>query len=252
MHFTPSSRRLALRTLGAKVCLRAIASLSLWVAASAHAEPTTTRVWFGQVSQGQPSEAAPVRSWTAMKFDNVVRQQTDFSCGAAVLATILNFAFGYHATEKQMLVNMFKVADPDVVRDKGFSLLDMKNYTLAIGLQGQGYKVAFDALTQLKVPAVALINIRGYKHFVIVRKATNEAVSIGDPALGNRVMSRKAFEQVWNGVLFVVTGQGYNADTVLMHPPRPLSAGELFKSRSAITNADTAEFGFGPSFNFTL
>lgn len=236
----------------AGICLRAIASVSLCVAANAQAETTRTSIWLGQVSTGQSSEATSVRSWKAMKFDDIIPQRTDFSCGAAVLATIFNYAFGHHATERQVLVNMLKVADPDIVRNKGFSLLDMKNYTLAIGLHGEGYKVDFDALTHLKVPAIALINIRGYKHFVIVRKATNEAVSIGDPALGNRVMSRMAFERVWNGVLFVVTGPGYDRETVLLRPPRPLSAGELFKSRSAITNAETAEFGFGPSFNFTL
>ena len=229
-----------------------IATLALLSASCATSSTAPTRIWLGQVSSGQPSIETPVRSWTAMKFDNLVRQQTDFSCGAAVLTTIFNYAFGYHATERQILVNMLKSADPDVVRDKGFSLLDMKNYVREVGLRGEGYKVDYDAIAKLRVPAITLLNIRGYKHFVIIRKATLEEVSIADPALGNRVMGRAAFNQAWNGVLFVVTGPGFNADTVLLHPPRPLSAAQLFEARSPVSNADAADFDFGPHFNFTL
>ena len=187
-----------------------------------------------------------------MKFDNVIRQRTDFSCGAAVLATVLDYAFGYHATERQILVNMLKVADPDVVREKGFSLLDMKNYVKEVGLRGEGYKVDYASLAKLRVPAIVLLNIRGYKHFVILRRSSRDEVSIADPALGNRTMSRGGFERAWNGVLFVVTGKGFNPDTVLLHPVQALSAAELFESRSPVANAEPSEFGFGPSFIFNL
>ena len=164
-----------------------------------------------------------------MKFDGLIRQRTDFSCGAAVLATIFNAAYGKHTTEAQVLVNMLKVADPQVVKEKGFSLLDMKRYVSGVGFAAEGYQVDFDALHHLKVPGIVLLNLKGYHHFVVVRKVSADMVQLGDPALGNRVMSRPAFENAWNNVVFVIVGEGLDPRSTLMNPPPPLSARRLFE-----------------------
>jgi predicted double-glycine peptidase len=145
---------------------------------------------------------------------------------------------------------MMKVADPALVRDKGFSLLDMKRYARAVGMAAEGYQVEYDALRDLKVPAIALLNMRGYKHFVVIRKADASHVYVGDPALGNRVMTKVQFERSWNRVLFVMTGKGFDPNTALLNPPPPLSARRLYGERSPVFNADPAEFGFGPAFSF--
>ena len=178
-----------------------------------------------------------------MKFDGLIRQRTDFSCGAAVLATIFNAAYGKHTTEAQVLVNMLKVADPEIVKEKGFSLLDMKRYVSGIGFAAEGYQVDFDALHHLKVPGIVLLNLKGYHHFVVVRKVSADMVQLGDPALGNRVMSRPAFEKAWNNVVFVIVGEGLDPRSTLMNPPPPLSARRLFEQRSPTWNADLSDFG---------
>lgn len=234
-----------------KPVLRA-GALAAAVAASACTTAPTRQanIWMGQVAQGEHSVRKPVKSWKTLKFTNLVPQQTDFSCGAAALATIFNHAYGRKTTEAQVLVNMLKIADPDVVREKGFSLLDMKNYTLAIGMQGEGYAVPFESLNAMKVPGIALLNLKGYKHFVVLRKVEGDYVHIGDPALGNRVMRRRDFEKAWNGVVFVVVGEGYDPNTVLRNPPPPLSARRLFEQRSPVPNAEVYDFGLGPAYNF--
>ena len=202
-------------------------------------------VWTDSIVQGpQASFARPVRNWKDMRFEGVVRQQTDFSCGAAALATIFNTAYGRRTTEQQVLLNMFKIADPVVVREKGFSLLDMKNYVRAVGMTGEGYAVPYTTLLQLRVPGIVLLNIKGYKHFVVIRRAENNFVHIGDPALGNRAMSRHNFERAWNGVVFVVLGEGYNPDNVLRNPPSPLSARRLIDHYAPMPAPNSAEFGF--------
>lgn len=236
------------RSFAATAALALIAALPGCM--SAPAKPTA--IWMGQVAQGEQSVARPVKSWKELKFTNLVRQETDFSCGAAVLATIFNYAYGKKTTERQVLVNMLKIADPDIVREKGFSLLDMKNYALAVDMKADGYTVEYEALRQLKVPAVILLNIRGYKHFVVLRKVEGDYVHVGDPALGNRVMTRKKFEAAWNGVVFVILGEGYDPETVLLDPPPPLSARRLFEERSPVANAEVYDFGLGPAFNFVL
>jgi predicted double-glycine peptidase len=211
-----------------------------------------TPIWFGQVAPDGQTREISVRSWKDLKFINVVRQRTDFSCGAAALATIFNYAYNKNTTEQQILTNMFKVADPDIVREKGFSLLDMKRYIQAVGMTGEGYKVGFDALRELKIPGIVLISIRGYKHFVVLRKVTGDTVFVADPALGNRVMSRSDFEAAWNGVVFVVMGEGYDPETVLFRPPEPLSARRLFDQRSPIQDANPTDFGLVPAYSYVF
>lgn len=218
--------------------------LGLVFAAPAAANGRDTPLWLGPTSEGsQLLVSKPLRSWKDMKFDGLVRQRTDFSCGAAVLATVFNEAYGKHTTEGQVLVNMLKVADPAIVKDKGFSLLDMKNYVNGLGFGAEGYKVDFDALQHLKVPGIVLLNLKGYHHFVVVRKATADLVQLADPALGNRVMTRGQFEHAWNNVVFVIVGDGLNPHSALMNPPPPLSARRLFEQRSPTWDADLADFG---------
>lgn len=235
------------------VLLRTSAIASMLVVTACTTAPTRqANIWMGQVSQGEPSVHKSVTSWKALKFKDLVPQQTDFSCGAAALATIFVYAYGHKTTEPQVLVNMLRIADPDVVREKGFSLLDMKNYAQIIGMQGEGYSVNYDALSGMKVPGIVLLNTKGYKHFVVLRKVEGDYVHVGDPALGNRVLKRREFEKMWNGVVFVVLGEGYDANTVLRNPPPPLSARRLFEQRSPVPNAEIWDFGLGPAFNFTL
>lgn len=218
----------------------------------ARAPAEKTPVWLGQLVNGAPTLSARPVSWKALKFEDLVRQQTDFSCGAAVMATIFNGAYGYQTTERQVLVNMLKVADPDTVRQKGFSLLDMKAYARSVGMNAEGYRVDYAALAKLEIPAIVLIDVRGYKHFVIVRKIFGDQIAIGDPALGNRTMSRAQFERAWNNIAFVVIGPGYDPYNALIDPPPPLSARELLKATASLPATEAAEFGFAPGYDFSF
>lgn len=209
-------------------------------------------LWIGQMSDGARSTPIRLMSWKDMKFTGLVRQQSDFSCGAAVMATVFNAAFGRHTTEQQVLVNMLKIADPDIVREKGFSLLDMKNYAQSIGMEAEGFRLDYARLVTLELPAIALLDIKGYKHFVVVRKAYEDRIAIGDPALGNRTMKRPDFEKSWNGVAFIIAGDGYDPTNALIDPPSPLSAKRLLALHAALPAAETAEFGNTAAFSFSF
>ncbi len=213
-------------------------------------EGSSTPLWMGALTTTAPTLPVTLTSWKDRKFENLVRQRTDFSCGAAALATIFNYAFGRETTEQQVLVNMLRVADPDIVRQKGFSLLDMKTYAQSVGYQAEGYRVDYATLRKLEVPSIVLLDIRGYKHFVVVRRAWDDRVAIGDPAIGNMTMTRPRFEEAWNGILFVVSGEGYVADNILLNPPEPLSAKRLLELTATMPGAELAEFGFGPRISF--
>lgn len=183
-------------------------------------------------------------SMKEMHYVNLVRQQTDFSCGAAALATILNYAYNYDLTEQEVVAGMLKVSDEEIVRQKGFSLLDIKNYVETLGLRGRGYNVEPEILERIKIPTIVLLDIRGYKHFVVLKKTTQDKVYIADPALGNRVMDKQEFIDGWNAVTFAVVGDGFDRDTILLRPREPLTAMTTVDNWRPLTDAELLEFGF--------
>jgi len=139
------------------------------------------------------------------KYRQVVRQQYDFSCGSAALATLLTYHYDHEIDEQDAFGAMYAAGDKEKIAAAGFSLLDMKTYLEAIGYIADGYQATLDTLENAGVPAIALINYRGYRHFVVVKGIANDEVLIGDPALGMKFMSRTEFEGLWdNGVLFII------------------------------------------------
>jgi len=201
-------------------------------------------IQFGGITPGGPVYTKSMLSLRELRYVNMVEQHTDFSCGAAALATILNYAYGKDLTEYEVIEGMLKVSDPEIVREKGFSLLDMKRYIETFGMRGRGYEVTPATLEKIKIPVIALLDIKGYKHFVVLKKTQDGRVYLGDPALGNRVMSQEEFVAGWNGIVFAVIGRGFIQNTVLINPPEPLTAKRLKGVYSQATTAQLLEFGF--------
>jgi predicted double-glycine peptidase len=192
--------------------------------------------------------AGPVQksflSMQELRYQHMVRQETDFSCGGAALATILRYAYGREITERQVIEGMMNVANQELVREQGFSMLDMKGYIETQGLRGRGYSVQAHTLEKVQIPVVVLLDIRGYKHFVVLKKTVGERVYIGDPALGNRVMDKADFVAGWNGIVLAIIGKGFDRNTVLINTPEPLT----LRQRSGLVNSvgipQLLEFGF--------
>ena len=145
-----------------------------------------------------------VRSLKEARFARVVKQQYDFSCGSAALATILTYHYGKTVNETEVFTEMFEVGDKERIRKMGFSLLDMKRYLEEHNLRSAGFKVSLEKLVKLGVPSIALIETQGYKHFVVVKGAENGRILVGDPARGSRAIPVKEFEEIWNGIAFVI------------------------------------------------
>ena len=105
----------------------------------------------------------PVTSLREGKFTNLVEQKYDFSCGAAALTTILQYAYHRDISELGVLEGLAAVSDEEVVKEKGFSLLDLRHYIDSLGMRGRGYKVPAEMLERMNIPAIVRINIRGYE-----------------------------------------------------------------------------------------
>lgn len=145
-----------------------------------------------------------VRSWWEIPFRTVVRQQYDFSCGSAAVATLLTYSYGMLTAENGPFVEMWKAGDQDAIRRTGFSMLDMKRYLQSLGFQVGGFRLDAQQLAGLNQPVIALLDLKGYKHFVVIKGTSAQEVLIGDPALGLRKMSMKDFTAAWNGIVLAI------------------------------------------------
>jgi predicted double-glycine peptidase len=150
----------------------------------------------------------PVRSLKELKlaraFRTTHRQQFDFSCGSAAVATLLTYHYGRPVDESTVFQSMFAVGDQAQIRTQGFSLLDMKRYLEASGFRADGVQVSLDELAHVGVPAIALVSDNGYRHFVVVKGLRGDQLLLGDPALGTRLLSREQFNSLWVGGIFFV------------------------------------------------
>ncbi|MDE3208459.1 MAG: peptidase C39, partial [Pseudomonadota bacterium] len=127
---------------------------------------------------------------------------------------------------------------------RGFSMLDMKHYAETIDLKGKGYEINYPMLLRLKIPVIVLLDMRGYKHFVVLSKATPNSVYLADPALGHRIISKDEFNKEWNHIIFAVVGPGFEHSSTLLHPPQPLSARKSYAQIRSLTDTQLLEFGF--------
>lgn len=145
-----------------------------------------------------------VMSWRDIPFRSVVRQEYDFSCGSAAVATLLRYHYQRDVTETQAFRMMYETGDQAKIRAVGFSMLDMKRYLESVGYRADGFRISLDRLAEMRVPAIALINRNGYKHFVVVKGLRGDKVLLGDPSRGLEIHDRAEFEGWWNGIALAI------------------------------------------------
>ncbi len=193
----------------------------------------------GQVMQ------KPVESLLERRYRHVVRQQFDFSCGAAALATLLKHAYGLNLDEATVLAGMWGVSDPEQVRTRGFSLLEMKQYLERLGYRGRGYEIDLNRLGRINVPTIVLMDVNGYQHFVVLKTAADGYVHVADPALGNKRYTTEEFIEAWpSQTVFAVIGPGFDRQTVLLERTNIPSSGDLHRRSGEVPTADLLDFGF--------
>jgi predicted double-glycine peptidase len=149
----------------------------------------------------------PVASMKEIKFQATLRQQYDFSCGSAAVATLLTHHYGRPVSEQLVFEHMYARGDQQKIRKEGFSLLDMKRFLGALGYTADGFKLPLQKLIDARLPAIVLVAEKGYHHFVVIKGVAGGRILVGDPASGTRALTREAFEEVWtNKLLFVIHG----------------------------------------------
>lgn len=134
--------------------------------------------------------AIVVKSWKDLRDANVVKQDLDYSCGAASVATIMNGFYGFDVTEAALLETMAK--------DGAASFSDMAEVVRPYGLKGAGVALNFEQLRKLKTPAIAYLRYRDDDHFSVIRGiGADGSVVLADPSWGNRRFTQQQFLNMW-------------------------------------------------------
>jgi predicted double-glycine peptidase len=214
-------------------------ALSAALAAMCLATPADAQV--RTHGEGGGSYTISVTSWRDIPFRTVVRQQYDYSCGSAAVATLLRFHYGLTVNEGEVFQSMYQRGDQARIRSVGFSMLDMRTYLEGRGFRADGLRMSIDRLASLDVPAIALITHDNYRHFVVVKGISADRVLVGDPTFGIQTYSREEFAQIWNGVVLAIrqTPEGWPAPAYnRVEEWRPWSRAPLNMAQQPLSIAD--------------
>lgn len=158
-------------------------------------------------SVGGGRMVVPLKTWKEARFVATVRQQYDFSCGSAALATLLTHHYNTPVTEQVVFEQMYSNGDQNKIRQQGFSLLDMQRFLATRGLRGDGFSLPLEKLIEAKLPAIVLVTDHGYNHFVVIKGVADGRILVGDPSKGARAIPVEQFRDMWvNKLLFVIHG----------------------------------------------
>lgn len=178
------------------------------------------------------------RNWRALRDAGVVRQESDFSCGLASLATLLTYYFDQPASEADLLARL-GLSDAEGLTDtrpagnigsagrarrqrleeQGVSLALLADLARQYGLQAQGVSLRPEALSRLSVPAIAYIEPDGEPHFTLIRGVDRYGnIQVADPSWGNRLFTAADFARVFSL-------DGNSAGRLLLVLPAEASAG---------------------------
>jgi predicted double-glycine peptidase len=154
------------------------------------------------------------RTLKELRDQYVVKQEFDYSCGAAALATLMRYYFGDHVTEYEilkLLESRLGVEEQDRKIARGFSLLDLKYAAESRGYRAAGFTLTMDQARQLAAPVIVHVIPLGYRHFAVLRGIIDDRVFLADPARGNMRISIDRFRKEWDGVVFVLGRPGEDA-----------------------------------------
>lgn len=147
-----------------------------------------------------------IQSWKAQRDFNIVKQDLDFSCGEASVATLLNNFYGQTLTEE-----VLKKLDKEQMRA---SFEDMQRIMPDLGFEAKGYALSFEQLAKLKIPVIVYLKYRKDDHFSVLRGIDGNTVLLADPSLGHVSMSRAQFLDAWK------TREGNLAGKILAVVPK--------------------------------
>jgi len=151
-----------------------------------------------------------VKSWHERGRGNIVMQSKDFSCGAAALATLIQYFWGDTIGEERLLQELDKMLTAEEIADRinnGLTMTDLRRVAIRLKYQSTIGKLEFEKLAESRVPVVVGVEVNDYKHFVVYRGTDGEYVYLADPARGNLRTPVAKFQQQWQDTAVLVVAK---------------------------------------------
>ena len=154
-----------------------------------------------------------VQNWKAIRHKNIVMQQREYTCGAAVLATMIRYYWKEDVSEYMLLQDLDEMMSQEDIADRlvnGLTITDLRQLAVKNGFLATIGRLSFKQLTESKIPLIVALKTNEYMHFVIFRGFDNPWVYLADPARGNIRVPAAQFTQEWqkNTVLVVIKKGG--------------------------------------------
>ncbi len=163
-------------------------------------------IFFGAVNiyQKDFNIKKPIKSWIEFKNENLARQEYDYSCGSATLATILKYYYGFQVEEKDVLDDILKSKGFDVSKkillengETNLSFFDLSEFSQRKGFKAIGLAIDMDSLKNLKVPVILFVKVRKDEHFTVYKSMDENYVYLADPSFGNIKVSISKFKEMF-------------------------------------------------------
>jgi hypothetical protein len=125
----------------------------------------------------------------------VCLQSTNYTCGPAAAVTALN-KLGFRASEGQLAI--LARSNPITGTLPGSLCAALKNRYANDGLEC--FYRTFNSVGELENTGITLVVVKDaflLDHYVAVLDVSDGIVTLADPALGHRLVSRERFEKIW-------------------------------------------------------
>lgn len=177
------------------------------------------------------------QDYRTLRYQSVVGQTTDFTCGPAALATLLTHYYGRPVSEEtftERSVADMQARGKEVV--EGLTLLSLRNALTTESVSSAGYKLTLEQLRGVMeegLPVVAnVVYPRG--HYYLVLAVDDQNVLLADPSWGVRSQPIANFLNAWNGVVLIPEPSEAEATQA-----RTQVAGQLAKYRERLERLKT-------------
>lgn len=130
-----------------------------------------------------------------LRYQGVVRQTTEYSCGAAALACLLSLYFGVAATESEVLdlvEAQVTARGEEPGPGTGLTAYDLKKASSTLGLQLVGYELSVEQVEEYFAcggfPMIAHVT-KPCSHYLVVVGMRDETLLLSDPGWGRYAAS---------------------------------------------------------------
>lgn len=129
------------------------------------------------------------KSFKEIRDKDVIKQQLDYSCGPASVATILSYYYAHPTTEQEVILklNQWSAA----------SFADITRVLPEYGYKGIGIALNAEKLRKIKMPAIVYLHHNNQDHFSVLKGVNDDNVYLADPSWGNVRFRWSKFLSMW-------------------------------------------------------